>query len=603
MRLRRGIVVSIVLLLCATVSAAASEPKRVLILDSFGRDFAPWNEYATDIRAELLRQSPEPIDLYEASLATARFGGDQQEGPFVDYLRALFADHRLDLVITIGGPAVGFVQRYRQQLFPTTPMLYTAVEQRRVPLAGLTNNDTVVAGTIDFAGVIANILQVLPETNNITVVIGNSPIEKYWLEQIHDAVEPFTGRETFTYFNGLSFDEMLKRAAALPPRSAIFFGVLSIDAAGVSHEGMSALTSLHAVANAPMFSYDDVYFGRGIVGGPLISVSDTSRQAASVAVRILHGEPPSAIKTPPIGFGKTRFDWRELQRWGISEARLPTGSIVEFRAPTVLEQYKWYIVAAAVLCGVQAIYIGVLLLHRRRLRRANEERKQAEEAARELSGHLISAQEDERSRLARELHDDVTQRLALLAIDAGRQERILPSAAGGAAMRVMREGLVRLSEDVHALSYRLHPSIIEDLGLMEALKSECQRFSEQGPARVEIKAQDISEEPPGNVALCLFRVAQEALQNSARHSEASTVQVTIRLLNGGLQLGVHDDGKGFDPRRRRDRPSLGLASMRQRIDLLDGLLDIESDPGHGTTVLAWVPLQEGRRDSSPRAAG
>ena len=114
---------------------------------------------------------------------------------------------------------------------------------------------------------------------------------------------------------------------------------------------MSALTSLHAVAKAPIFSYVDAYFGRGIVGGPLIAVTDVSRQAASVAVRLLEGEAPSGIKTPPIGFGKTRFDWRELQRWGISEARLPPGSVVEFRVPTALEQYKWYIIAGVVLCA------------------------------------------------------------------------------------------------------------------------------------------------------------------------------------------------------------------------------------------------------------
>ena len=291
MKLRRGIVIGIVLLLYATVSAAASEPKRVLILDSFGRDFAPWSEYARDIREDVVRLSLEPIDLYEASLATARFAGDQQDGPFGDYLRALFADHQLDLVITIGAPAAAFVRRYRQQLFPSTPMLYTAVEQRRVPLAGLTTNDTAVAETIDFAGVFGNILRVLPKTNNIAVVIGNSPIEKYWLGQVRDAVQPFTSHVAFTYFNDLSFAEMRTRAAALPPRSAIFFGLLSVDAAGVSHEEMSALTSLHAVADAPMFSYVDAYFGHGIVGGPLISVSNTSRQAAAVAVRILAGRP------------------------------------------------------------------------------------------------------------------------------------------------------------------------------------------------------------------------------------------------------------------------------------------------------------------------
>ena len=602
MRLRHGIVVSIVLLLYATVSAAASEPKRVLILDSFGRDFAPWSEYARDIREDVVRLSPEPIDLYEASLATARFAGDQQDGPFVDYLRALFADHQLDLVITIGAPAAGFVRRYRQQLFPSTPMLYTAVEQRRVPLAGLTTNDTAVAEAIDFAGVFGNILRVLPKTNNIAVVIGNSPIEKYWLGQVRDAVQPFTSHVAFTYFNDLSFAEMRSRAAALPPRSAIFFGLLSVDAAGVSHEEMSALTSLHAVANAPMFSYVDAYFGHGIVGGPLISVSNTSRQAAGVAVRILRGDPPGTIKTPPIGFGKTRFDWRELQRWGISEASLPAGSGVEFRVPTPFEQYKWYIIAAAVLCAFQAIFIAVLLLNRRRLERERVERQRAEDTAYEFSRRLISAQEDERSRLARELHDDVTQRLALLAINAGRAAHKAGNGKSDDAMSAMRQGLTKLSEDVHALSYRLHPSILDDLGLIEALKNEAERFSQSESVPVDLKVEEDLVAPTGPIALGLFRIAQEALQNVGRHAKAGQVMMSLRQFDNGFEFCVRDDGVGFEPKVHRMRPSLGLASMQQRIYLLGGELNVESSPGHGTMVLAWVPSMEEQRGPSARAA-
>jgi signal transduction histidine kinase len=160
-------------------------------------------------------------------------------------------------------------------------------------------------------------------------------------------------------------------------------------------------------------------------------------------------------------------------------------------------------------------------------------RRQAEEAARELSGRLINAQEEERSRLARELHDDVTQRLALLAIDAGRGEQILSSAAGGKAMRAMREGLIRLSEDVHALAYRLHPSILEDLGLIEALKTECERFGRVASIPVDLKAQEVPDPLPHAVALCLYRIAQEALRNVGRHARASAVQVSLRCLDGG----------------------------------------------------------------------
>ena len=229
-------------------------------------------------------------------------------------------------------------------------------------------------------------------------------------------------------------------------------------------------------------------------------------------------------------------------------------------------------------------------------------RRQAEEAARELSGRLINAHEEERSRLARELHDDVTQRLALLAIDAGRGEPILP-AAGGKAMRALREGLIRLSEDVHALSYRLHPSILEDLGLIEALKTECERFGRMASIAVDLKTQEVPEPLPHAVGLCLYRIAQEALRNVGRHAGASAVQVSLRRLDGGVQLAVRDNGAGFDPAQQRDRPSLGHASMRQRIYQLNGELEVESAPGHGTTVLAWVPLQEEQREPSARAAG
>jgi len=349
----------------AMTGAALSEPKRVLLLHSFGRDFAPWNEYARTIREELVRRSPEPVDIFEASLATARFA-DDEEGPFVDYLHALFVKRKLDLIVTIAAPAASFFQRHRQQLFPSTPMLITALEQRRVALTALTANDTVVASTIDFAGVVENILRVLPETANIAVVIGDSPIERYWVEQIRDELKPFNDRIVFTWLNDLSLDQMIKRVAALPPRSAIFFGILSVDAAGVPHEEAKALRELHAAANAPIFSYGDAFFGDGIVGGPLGSIENVGRQAAGVAVRILGEEAPGSIKTAPIGFVTPKFDWRELQRWNISESRLPEGSEVHFRDPSLWEQYRPQVTAVVAALLLQAVIISWLLVERRR---------------------------------------------------------------------------------------------------------------------------------------------------------------------------------------------------------------------------------------------
>jgi signal transduction histidine kinase len=222
------------------------------------------------------------------------------------------------------------------------------------------------------------------------------------------------------------------------------------------------------------------------------------------------------------------------------------------------------------------------------------ERKQAERTARELSGRLITAQEAERARLARELHDDITQRLARLAIDAGRAECDRAGRGRTETMRELRDGLVRLSEDVHSLSYKLHPALLEDLGLVDALRAECERFSRQESISVGVKLEETPAGLQPDTGLCLFRVTQEALCNVARHARAEAVTVSLRPLDGGLQLVVTDTGVGFDPGHQRQRPSLGLSSMRERVGLLGGELDVESAPGHGTTIVAWVPLNGAR---------
>jgi len=583
------------ILICATVAANASEPKRILLLHSFGRDFLPWSEYAKEIRAELDRNVRGPMDIYEASLATARFADENLDEPFVEYLHSLSDKGKLDLVVTIGGPAAAFFQKYRPQISPVTPVVFMALEQRRLP-PDLTSNEAAVVETVDFAGAVDNILHVLPDTNNIVVIVGSSPIEKFWLGQLREAFQPFANRVAFTWFNDLSFEDMLKQSAMLPPRSAIFFFVLSVDAAGVTHEGGRTVDRLHAAAKAPIFSYSDVYFGRGIVGGPLIQLLEVGRKAASVAVRILNGETPNNVKTEPIGFGTPKFDWREMQRWNIRETSLPPGSVIAFREPTIFEQYKWSIIAVFAVCLIQAGAIAALWLER-------IHRRQAERAARDFSDRLITVQEDDRSRLARELHDDVTQRLAALAIEVGRAQKRGGKQGVDATMGKIREGLVNLSEDVHALSYRLHPSILDDLGLVEALNAECERFSRLELVPVDVKVEDDFIAPPPQIALCLFRIAQEALQNVGRHAKASQVEVSLQGSSGGFRISISDDGVGFDPKHRRERASLGLASMQQRTYRLGGKLNVDSTPGHGTRVFAWVPAREEHHESPARAVG
>ena len=276
--------------------------------------------------------------------------------------------------MSVGAPAVAFVQHHRQQLFATTPMVFTAVEQRRIRYSTLTANDTVVALAHSFRAVFENILLVLPDTKTMAVVNGNSPNEKFWSEEIRKEEERFVNRLTFKWYNELSFEDILKDAAALPPQSAIFWHLMNVDAAGVMHEGDRALKRLHAVANAPIFSYSDTFFGNGIVGGPMHSVIEGSRLAAAVAIRILGGERAGDIKIPATGFATPKFDWREMQRWGISESRLMPGSEIYFREPTVWEQYRAQILTLCAVILLQSALVSWLLYQWRRRHSSKAER-------------------------------------------------------------------------------------------------------------------------------------------------------------------------------------------------------------------------------------
>jgi PAS domain S-box-containing protein len=217
------------------------------------------------------------------------------------------------------------------------------------------------------------------------------------------------------------------------------------------------------------------------------------------------------------------------------------------------------------------------------------ERKRAEEELSTLSRRLIRAQEAERALLARELHDDVTQRMAVLAIELGRAESSAPAGVQSETLRAVREGLVRLSEDIHSLAYQLHPAVLEELGLAEALRTECERKGRHGGVAVTLHLDPAPAAVGKDATLCLYRVAQEALNNVVRHARAQTASVTLRQVDGGLVLAVRDDGAGFNPGEPGNRGSLGLVSMRERLRLVNGTLDIDSAPGQGTVVLAWVP--------------
>ena len=175
-------------------SLHATEHKGLLILHSVGREFRPWNEYAKQIRAELDKQSPWPLDVREHSLESARSGDPNPETPFVQYLRALYAEHVPDLIVAVGAPAAAFVRRHRQQLFPKAPALFTAIDERRLQYSDITQNDALVAVRHDFRFLFESFLRISPDTKIVAVVNGDSPNELFWRNEIQKELRPLESR-------------------------------------------------------------------------------------------------------------------------------------------------------------------------------------------------------------------------------------------------------------------------------------------------------------------------------------------------------------------------------------------------------------------------
>jgi signal transduction histidine kinase len=598
-------------------AAPRGEPKRVLMLHSFGRDFRPWSEYALSIKAELERQSPWPLDIQEHTLLTARFNDPGPEAPFVDYLRSLYERSPPDIVMSIGAPAARFVQKYRAQLFPDVPMVLTAVEQRLVNHADLTGNDTVVSVYNDLSGFFGSILRVLPDTQTIAVVIGASPLEKFWLDEAKKEAKPFENRVAFVWYADLPFEEILKRATALPPHTVLFWGLMSVDAAGVAHEGDIALRSLHAVANAPIFSFQEAFFGGETVGGPMHSIAESSRKTVDATIRILGGEKPGNIKIEPIGFAPPKYDWREMQRWGISESNLPPGSAVLFREPSIWEKYSWQMALIASVILVQGMSISLLLDERRRRRLAEVESRQRLAELAHVNRYSAAGE------LTTSIAHELNQPLGSILTNAETAELMLKSSSPNLdevkeILADIRRDDQRASEVIRRLRSVLKrtPFEVRDIDLDETARDVIGfvRALAEGrhialiyvPAAtgLHIRGDPVQLQ---QVILNLIINAMDAIsETQAKEREVSVwaslsgAYAEIRIGDTGPGIAVDDLKNVFNPffTTKPQGMGMGLAIARTIIEAHHGTIVAENRPSGGALFTIKLPIARGKSASA-----
>ncbi len=597
--------------------AADPAPKRVLMLQSFGLRFKPWTDYAEVLRSEMNRQSQAPIEFLDHSLLTARLDDDKALAPFVDYLHALYAERGPDLIVALGAPAAEFVQRYRPRLFPKTPMLITAVEARRIQSDKLTENDTVAAVIHDFPAAIETILTVLPGTKVIAVVNGASPNEVFWQGVVERELVPLAGRVELRWYNRLSFENILRDAANLPLHSAIFWGLMSIDAAGITHEGSTALHRLSTAANAPIFSYLDVFFDGSIVGGSMQSVMEGSAVAAAAAIRILNGEKAGDVKVPPTRFTPPRFDWRQMQRFGISESNLPAGSTVYFREPTVWERYWWEIALITALVLVQTGLISVLL-------REHSQRKFSEVQARQRMAELAHVNRfSTAGELTASIAHEINQPLGSILANAETADAILKSPTPDIAelkdiVKDILQDDRRATEVIRRMRSLLKkaPFELKNIDLNELVRETVQFLSSFAVGR---KFELVSVITPNELPILGDRVQlQQVILNlvlngtdAMRDTPGENRVISIRTsrIEKFAQLSVSDRGSGIPDGRLKEvfEPfftskaagmGMGLSIARTIVEAHHGLIWAKNRDHGGASFRIKLPLVDVGRSTA-----
>lgn len=593
----------------ASSGKAQAEIKQILLLQSLNRGNVILDEFTGNFRVKLDQRLGMPVNVVQVVVGPTGFVGASDQA-VVDYIKAMYTDRPApDLVMTVGGSAAVFARKHRQQLFPERPLLLSSLDQRYLGSEPLKENETAVTAAQNFPLVVDDILRVRPDTKQIFMVIGSGSIGRFWRRALESDFARFSGRVTFIWSDELSLADILRRVATLPQDSAILYLLFSADAQGGAYADEQVLAAIHDAANAPMFSGHTSHMGYGIVGGSLLPMDEIAESAVAVAARILEGESPSNLRVPPQLPGRPLFDWRELQRWRISESRLPLGSVVMFRPPGLWDEHKPTILAAAAALVLQSMMIAWLLYERRSRRRAEIESR------RNLALAADANRRETMSALATSIGHELAQPLTAVLLNvqalqrmradkrvsAEETEEILADIRTEAALAAQisnRHRDMLRGRQLDKKPIDLHSVIGESLALvahdMRVRQIESTLDLCSTPCMTEGDSVLLQQ-----VFLNLLRNAMDALTETPPERRRITIRSAIKA--SAVEVSVSDTGAGLPPEEAdklftpfvTTKPNglgIGLMIARSIVEAHDGTIVANVNHEGGATFTITLPV-------------
>lgn len=353
------------------------ETKRILVLYSY-HEGLPWERLINEsLQNTLALQSTFLIEIKVEHTDRVSYADNVYRHKLMDLFQYKYSHLEMDLVIGVGDEAVEMLLDYGEKLFPEIPMLLITAERKTLQKDFLKPNTTSLLWGVDVRANVDLIQKLLPQTRHIFIVAGTSATDRAVLKLAQASLREDTKRFAIRYLTNIRAQDLIKRAKQLPDQSALLFLAFFRDAERKSFIPREILSIISKQANAPVFGVADSYIGYGIVGGSLLSAEMQGKRCAEIALRILRGEPPEDI-IPERTLNQLMFDWRQLKRWGISEEKLPAGSIVRYKEFSIWNAYRGYIIGIIAFCLFESLLIIRLLIQRSRRYRAEKNMRESE---------------------------------------------------------------------------------------------------------------------------------------------------------------------------------------------------------------------------------
>jgi len=569
-----------------------------------------------DLVRTLTSNSKENVEIYRESMDLSRFGSDTYQQQLRDFLRAKYASKKIDVAVAIVRPALDFLLSHGDAIFPGTPIVFCGIDRYELAGRSLPAHVRGVLLKREFAPTLELALRLHPQTKHVAVVAGTSEFDIRLLEQAKEEFHAYENRLTFMYLTSLPLQELLVELTKLPPQTIVLFTTLFRDGSGKPFVPHNIVPRVSAAANAPTYGFLDQYVGRGIVGGRVYSSALHGTETGKLVLQVLADSKPSGASLVEASANKVLFDWRQMQRWGITERQLPSGSEIHFRELSLWERYYWQITCIVLALLAQSVLITSLLIERFR-------RHRAETRSRKLSlevMHLNRAAEA--GALSASFAHDLGQPVVSIALNTKRANDLLSkdrlevselkeivtdiSCANDHAAQVIKhfQRLLKHRSDQESQQETDLKAVIADA--LSILSTEANQ------RQIEVSAEGhkgpllVSADPVHllQVLLNLATNAMHALADIPSSARRIAIRTTL-LEDSTVEVSVIDTGSGIPTKKvdeifdafyttKEHGSGLGLSIARTIVNTYGGKIWAQNCPGGGAAFHFTIPLSANR---------